>query len=411
MRYVLNIVVVLCFSLQFGYGQVIRAQIVPQDYIHESQSSLVFPGSMRTHDVFFQKMANLMLFGEGKINVVHFGGSHIQADIYSNRMRQQLGSYLPNQQGARGLVFPYKIAKTNGPYDYSVSYTGKWESVRNVNKSFATKLGASGISVYTSDTNSTMQFVFDRKKNLPHQFKRIIVLHELDSMAYDLRWLGSDSLAHIHHYPDSGFSVIELAFPTDTLAIGLRKSDSLQNRFILYGLYLDNDEPGFTYNSIGVNGASTQSYLKCELFQPHIGVLRPDIVFFGIGINDAHGPNFTRQGYEQNYEKIIQQIKEVNPHTFFVFITNNDSYGYNKKLNLNGGLVQEALYNLAKKHNGAVWDLYEVMGGLKSANIWNARGLLKNDRIHFTMEGYNLIGDLLFNAIMEAYDNYLKLQN
>ena len=69
------------------------------------------------------------------------------------------------------------------------------------------------------------------------------------------------------------------------------------------------------------------------------------------------------------------------------------------------------MYELAKKHNGAVWDMFQVMGGLKSANIWMARGLLKRDRIHFTREGYNLIGDLLFNAIMEAYENYLIAEN
>lgn len=104
-----------------------------------------------------------MLWGEGSVNVVHFGGSHIQADIYSNRLRQWMGSYVPNQQGARGLVFPFKIAKTNGPYDYSVDYTGKWSHVRNVSKSLDTKLGASGISVYTSDTNASIQLTFDTK--------------------------------------------------------------------------------------------------------------------------------------------------------------------------------------------------------------------------------------------------------
>jgi hypothetical protein len=40
-----------------------------------------------------------------------------------------------------------------------------------------------------------------------------------------------------------------------------------------------------------------------------------------------------------------------------------------------------------------------------------ARGLLKQDRIHFTFEGYYLVGDLLFNALMEGYVNYLIKEN
>lgn len=399
-----------CLVMINVYGQPIRAEIPDADYIHTDQAELHFPGSTESADVFFKKMENLMLFGEGKINVVHFGGSHIQADIYSNRMRQWLGGYIPNQQGARGLVFPFRIARTNGPYDYRVDHTGDWSHVRNVSRTLDTKLGASGISVYTSDTTASVQITFDTKKNLPHRFNRIKVLHEVDSLSYEMKWLGSDS-AQIHHYPDSGFSVIELTTPVDTLELGFTKTDSLQNRFILYGFYLENDEPGFTYNSIGVNGASTGSFLKCELFEQHMQVLNPDIVFFGIGINDAHGSNFTKRGFIANYDEIIRQIRTANPNTFFVFLTNNDSYGYNKKLNTNGVIVQEAMYELAQKHNGAVWDMFAVMGGLKSANIWKARDLLKKDRIHFTREGYNLIGDLLFNALMEAYENYLIAEN
>lgn len=409
---IVGVIGLFVFCLAFSINaQQIRAIIPQVDYIHEEYNALVFPGSQELSSAFFEKMAKLMVFGEGQINAVHFGGSHIQADIYSNRMRQQLGAYLPNQQGARGLLFPFKIAKTNGPYDYSVHYTGTWSSVRNVSKSLDTKLGASGISVYTNDTTATVQFVFDRVRNLPHSFTRVKILHESDSLAYGLKWLGSDSLAVIYDYPSEGYSIIELSKPTDTLEFGLQKTDSLQQQFILYGLIAQNDEPGITYHSIGVNGASTYSYLRCELFEKHIEQLRPDIVFFGIGINDAHGANFTQAEYERNYDNIIAQIKRSNPSTFFVFITNNDSYGYNKKLNTNALIVQQALYNLAKRHNGAVWDLFAVMGGLKSANIWNARGMLRDDRIHFSMQGYNLVGDLLFNALMEAYDTYLLNRN
>ena len=307
-----------------AFAQTIRAEIPETDYIHEDKSSLTFPGKMKHADVFYKKMEDLLLWGEGNVNVVHFGGSHIQADIYSNRMRQLLGSYAPNQQGARGLVFPFRIAKTNGPYDYKVDYQGDWDKVRNVERNLETPLGVAGISVFTSDTTATVQIAFDPKKNLPHTFRRIKVLHETDSLSYQLKWLGRDTNAVIHYDSAAGYSIIELFAPTDTLEFGFVKTDSLQERFILYGLYLENDEPGITYNSIGVNGASTGSYLKCELFEEQMHILQPDVVFFGIGINDAHGGNFTKAGFIKNYDSIIAQIKRVNPNTFFVFLTNND---------------------------------------------------------------------------------------
>jgi lysophospholipase L1-like esterase len=133
-------------------------------------------------------------------------------------------------------------------------------------------------------------------------------------------------------------------------------------------------------------------------------------VFFGIGINDAHDPNFSEKNYAANYEKIMAQIKAVNPKVFFVFITNNDSYGTNKKLNTNAPLVQKVMFDLAQKHEGAVWDLFSIMGGLKSSTMWRDANLMAKDRIHFSGEGYNLLGDLLFNAFMEAFEEYIKTQ-
>jgi len=65
------------------------------------------------------------------------------------------------------------------------------------------------------------------------------------------------------------------------------------------------------------------------------------------------------------------------------------------------------MYDLATNYHGAVWDLFDIMGGLKSSTSWRSAGLMASDRIHFSREGYNLLGDLLFNAIMASFDQYL----
>jgi lysophospholipase L1-like esterase len=68
--------------------------------------------------------------------------------------------------------------------------------------------------------------------------------------------------------------------------------------------------------------------------------------------------------------------------------------------NDNGTAVRKAMYELAGEYNGAVWDLCELMGGNGSAEAWREAGLMKNDRLHFTREGYELLGDLLYTALM-----------
>jgi lysophospholipase L1-like esterase len=390
-----------------SWAQPTRAHVNEASYIHFEHNKLHFPGAKTAFNQFFEKMKNLAVYGEGQIRILHMGGSHIQADIYSNRMRNHLSNFLPNLMSARGMIFPFTTAKTNNPRSYKASSTGRWTAVRNVDRTLANPLGLSGISVSTLDTNATLTFTFDTPRETQHDFIRLKVLHNTDSASYEIKWLGADS-ARITKA--DGYTLLEFENEQTEITLGFEKTDSIQIRFELYGVVLESNRPGFIYTSVGVNGASTWSYLKCELFSKHLSIIPPDLVFFGIGINDAHDPNFSEKSYFANYEKIINQMRAVNPDVCFIFITNNDSYGYNKKLNTNASIVQKVMFDLAKKYDGAVWDLFSIMGGLKSSTAWRDANLMAKDRIHFSGEGYTLLGDLLFNAFMEAFEDYLKTQ-
>ena len=47
------------------------------------------------------------------------------------------------------------------------------------------------------------------------------------------------------------------------------------------------------------------------------------------------------------------------------------------------------------------------MGGLNSIVLWQQNHLAQSDKIHFTREGYLLIADLFFNALMQDFESYL----
>ena len=151
------------------------------------------------------------------------------------------------------------------------------------------------------------------------------------------------------------------------------------------------------------------SWLKCEKFQKELPLVLPDLVIFGIGINDAVPKNFSGAKFLDNYSKLIEKIQEISPNCAFIFITNNDSYRRSKgqySVNTNGQIVEEVFFELAKKYNGAVWDQFAIMGGLKSMKQWENAGLARKDKIHFTPNGYILLGDLFYNALIQSYLNY-----
>ena len=158
---------------------------------------------------------------------------------------------------------------------------------------------------------------------------------------------------------------------------------------------------GFTYSEAGVNGASTSSWLKCDDWERDLRLVRPDMVVFSIGINDIQGPGFSVDRFKGNYRELIKMVKRVNPHCALLFTGINDSH-YRRQVNPHTEEVEEAMSELAREFKGVFWDMYEIMGGWGSMEVWREAGLAQGDLVHFTPDGYRLLGDLLFDAIMSS---------
>jgi lysophospholipase L1-like esterase len=152
--------------------------------------------------------------------------------------------------------------------------------------------------------------------------------------------------------------------------------------------------------------------LRCEDFERDLALIKPDLVIFGIGINDAAEKDFDKWIFKQNYKELIKIIQRVNPDCAMLFMTNNDSFKRIKKnkyqVNENGLVAQQAFMEMGKKYNAAVWDQFDIMGGLNSMKEWEDAGLAKKDKVHFTNEGYRLLGDLLYNAFIDRYIEHIK---
>jgi lysophospholipase L1-like esterase len=302
------------------------------------------------------------------------------------------------------------LAKTNNPSNYQVSYSGTWEGHRSAVSRHNYTWGLSGITAVTRDSVAGFKVVFTGPDTPKYDFNRIKVFHDLSTSEYCLE-LKSDPNATIIENHRFGFTEFRLDSHQDSLELGIYQTDSVQTHFNLYGLSLENDDQGLVYHAIGANGASTKSFLRADLFEQHLTPIKPDLVIFCIGINDAFDSNFCPDCYRQNYEDLIAKFKRINPDCEFLFVTNTDSYIRRRYPNKRVYQAKEAMVTLARKYHAGLWDLFEVMGGLGSIKKWEQEGLAKRDKIHFTAAGYELIGDLMFSALMQQFDHYLKKNN
>ena len=464
-----KIIILLCIinyalCIENVYSQPLMRQLPHYDCVNYDANKLILKGDSNKLRTFFAKLDSLALWGDNEINIVHIGGSHIQAGVFPNRIRMNFSNILPGFSGERGAIFPYSAARTNNPKNFEIHYSGEWKKCQNSRPPVTETLGMMGYTISTNDLNCSIGFNLNPEEfgsnwkfnklrlfatigdkdlmpilvvngdTVPSVYEDSTFVFYLNNFAEN----GTIALGKISDFDrlydkynaklsdkldksnmsdsilNSQFSI----FNSDSLEIGL-ESDNIQNpieeyctthtsnwKFSIMGLLPENDFNGITYHSMGVNGASLQSWLRCEKLKEQMAFIKPDLAIMAVGVNDANIEygKFSKETFTARYNQLLSKIYAVNPNCAVIFITNNDcvvrvgrrSYGLNK----NTALVQQAMHELAEQHNGAVWDLYEIMGGFGSISVWNEIGLANKDRVHFLVPGYNLLGDMLYNAII-----------
>ncbi len=361
------------------------------------------------YNTLFAELTQIGLKGKGKVNIVHIGDSHIQADFLSGAFRKRIQTFFLGSISGRGFVFPYKVAKTNNPLNYKVTSTGNWESCRNVEKEFKCKLGLSGIAVITKDSLAKIKVNISDKTMPGYDFDRLILFHDMDADCFEPTIL-YPTPKNISKNKLLGYTLFEFAESVEYIEMGLLKTQSSQQRFALHGFNFDSNDAGITYHTIGVNGAQFESYLKCEYFVPHLKALNPNWVIVSLGTNDVYTDVFDSVKFKHNVDELIFDIKSASPKSSILLTTPGDHRIKRAYINDFTQTASSILKGKALEHKISYWDFNSIMGGKGSVDAWQDSGMAHTDFLHYTRKGYAHQGQLLFNAFLKAYDDYLEEQ-
>lgn len=414
-RCLLSIGLMLVCLMAVGQAQSLLCPIPDYGFANFDENQIVYPsGESPLMDRFFTKLDSAIFFGKGNVSIMHIGGSHVQAGVFTQRFRDNLLNVSPDLMGGQYFVFPFSAGNTNNPSHFIVGSTGTWNYCRNALEHDDDKtMGLAGAAVWTSDpeasisiitrakspTSTTPEFVFNKVTVLGYsETEDEAPLVACQGATFEGEYDESRD-AYVYHLPSF----------TDSICIFF---EGLTDEFVLTGILLENGMPGVSVQGIGVNGARVSSYLRCENFERDLELIKPDLVIFGIGINDASASDFDRETFKKDYEMLIANIRRVNPDCALLFMSNNDSFKRVSKkkyaVNTNGKVVEQVFMELGKKYDAAVWDQFRIMGGLSSMQDWEKAQLAKKDKVHFTNEGYKLLGDLLYDAFIERYMEHVK---
>lgn len=413
---------------------------------------------------FFRKLQTLQKNKSRKINIVHIGDSHIQADFFSGYMRKNLQSQFGN--GGRGLVFPHSLAKTNGVGDVRFTSNQSWESQRNISPDSRKPVGISGFSLETKADD----FVIDMTvKNPEYYFSRLKIITPNNQKMFDVALsyntivVESEKPKTTIHKIKSGESLSVIAdkynvsiasiksanglkgtairagktlkIPTnqkEKLAFQRKefiplvtekeagfysfKADSLLSsvylipaleakEYALNGIVLENNTPGIVYHTIGVNGAKCSDYTKYPLFFEQLSVLQPDLVIISLGTNESFDKMVTSE-YMMQLLLMKNQILSQNPNAVVLITTPPPSQFKRRYPNTFVADYTREILAQASIENYAVWDLFSQLGGLFGVNANLKGGIIGGDKVHYTKKGYEHKGQLFFEAFMNDFQNF-----
>lgn len=353
-----------------------------------SQNSIQLDDSLKELKLKIQNIA----LNKGQFTILHIGDSHMQPNNLSGMTRYLLQKELGN--AGRGLIFPYTLAKTNGPKDVTFRSNITWDNAWII-KPHTFDIGLTGISIQS-------------KSNQGH-----------------IVWKsGSDTLK----YPSSqGFLSFQIqncqeckievngrkkSYTSSTLvsdtihfnmSLDSNKIQFLGGTFRLLDLIEKSSNPGILYHSTGVAGATFQTYVDNPLFEKELAYFAPDLVIVSLGTNESV-KKWDEAQFKKNVNAFISSLKKEVPTAKILIVLPNENYLFvNEKWNYNEriDLVRTALTNICLEQDLLIYDQHIAMGGKGSMLEWEQKNLVNKDHIHFLRKGYQEQGKLLYLKLTE----------
>lgn len=345
---------------------------------------------------FVKKMKSLQKGDISKVRILHFGDSHIQPNNLSGIVRKNLQIAYGN--GGRGIVFPYSLAKTNGPKDFSASSSVKWDNnwINHSQKKFS--IGLPGIAIKSDSSNGSLKINL-RTDSSNYPYSKGFVVYSMEN--------GKNGSILVNRqfekkYKQQSFDTLQFSYSNlrDTLNLEFKNS-----RLTLHNFYFENNQKGIIYNSVGVAGAFYKDYLKNPLFGEQLTLYNLDLLIVSLGTNESTFSKYSETMFANDLDAMFLLIKQNLPHTSVIITTPSENYFLRKNSTINNDrvlFVNRILREKCQEYGFALWDLYKVMGGNGGMLRWKEAGLVNKDCIHYLKKGYQLQGKLLFEAIEKS---------
>ncbi len=412
------------------------------------QHRIQFPeGSMAALETFFAALDKVRRTGRG-IHILHYGDSQVEGDRVTSVIREhfqgdeRFGGCGPGLIPVRGVL--------QGSASYFLSQSDNWTEYATFRKnpvepphrlygvtgSFfrfipypepdtlppaADSLVADSIPVLTADTlvpgepqpDSAWIEIRRRGGAAPHvqRFDRIRLFYTLSGEPVRLRLLvNGNPVSDEWLQPAPG--LLEATWPLTEGFRDIRFEFSGTNSPDVIGISLE-CSGGIKVDNLGMRGSAVTNFtaMSPAALARHVQMLNVPLVILQFGVNVVPNVVNSYRYYENMMYRQIMALKQAVPGISVLVIGVSDmarKEGTAMESYPNIEKIRDAQRNAAFRSGSAFWDLYEAMGGHNSMVSWVEHDppYAGKDYTHFNPRGARIIGQMIYDALMESYYRY-----
>lgn len=329
----------------------------------------------------------------GLLRVLHFGDSHTAADEWTGMIRHLLQSRFGD--GGTGFLLPGRPFLGFRRLDTKSTATSGWvtEGLAQATGDGLFGLGGTCISTRRAGQSLSLEAAGSRFE--------LFYLKQPDggrlSVSIDG---GPDAVIETDGERGPGYFHVEVDEGRHELA--LRTLDAAPVR--LFG-WVAEHASGVTYESLGINGAQASLILNWneDLYDEHLRQRDPALIVLAYGTNEAGAKDWTEESYGAMFSDLLTRLRKASPTASILVIGPPDRYiRYQGRMTVMDrvDMIVAAQRKAALANGCAFWDIREGMGGKGSMRQWVVAGLAQPDYVHFTLDGYRLLGGALYEELI-----------
>ncbi|GMV42620.1 MAG: hypothetical protein AMXMBFR64_43360 [Myxococcales bacterium] len=371
--------------------------------------------SGRAMDAFYASLLDTAEHKEGALTrISHWGDSTIAADGITSTLRRRMQRRFGD--GGHGFVL---IARSYMPYRHSDivhKENDGWKIYPVLNDGLRSGAYGFGGVAFQSHGGAWSSFGTVAKGTIGTAVSRFELFYQGHPGGGDLQWWVDDDPKEVlsTKAPETVdmWKVIEV--PDGPHALSIRAAGRGQVR--LYGMVLEREGPGVVYDSLGIVGARAARLLNADA--DHMaGQVRhrdPDLIVLAFGGNEAVDRRMSITWYEGKLAEVIRTMRAGKPEASCLIMAPLDQGERDERGNVRTipivPKIVEAQRRIAAQEGCAFFDTFEAMGGRGAMLRWfrSKPRLGWGDFVHATPAGYEVIGNMLYKALLKGFADYIE---